>query len=98
MFQWIGGEASVRLLDDIRRANAGEFDVASFSDAPLLDAYNTTVGYAYALTGMVNGHPRLKDGKEIVTSQLYYLNSELGIARTMNRWYRLGTCRQGRGH
>jgi hypothetical protein len=96
-FQWIDNDAVEDLLNDIRRANAGELDGASFPDAPLLDAYKPNVGYAYALSGVVNGHPRLENGKEIVTSQLFYLNSELGICRTMNRWYRLGS-RAGKGH
>ncbi|WP_261332723.1 DUF6634 family protein [Rhizobium leguminosarum] len=98
MFQWMDSEATVRLLDDIRRANAGDFEIASVADAPVLDDYKAVLGRAYALTGIVCGHPRLTDGKEIITSQLFYLNEELAICRTMNRWYRLGMRNQGRGH
>jgi hypothetical protein len=89
MFQWINSQATLRLLEDIRRANAGEVEIDSIADAPLLDGYKAVLGHAYALSGIVSGHPSLEDGKEIVTSQLFYLNAELGIARTMNRWYRL---------
>lgn len=97
-YQWIDNDATERLLNDIRRANSGELDTASIAGAPILDGFKTALGYAYALTGIVTGHPRLSDGKKIVTSQLFYLNSELGVARTMNRWYRLGNRDQGRGN
>lgn len=97
MFHWLSSEATERLLDDIRRVNAGEFDIQTIASAPVLEGYRTVIGTAYALTGVVSGHPRLKDGKEIVTSQLFYANEELGICRTMNRWYRLGS-RIGKGH
>jgi len=88
-FHWLDSEATERLLDDIRRVNTGTFDMRAVADAPTLEGCRVTIGTAYALTGLVFGHPRLTDGKEIVTSQLFYLNSEIGIARTMNRWYRL---------
>ncbi|MFT4000527.1 MAG: hypothetical protein QM684_09830 [Rhizobium sp.] len=97
MFQWIDSRATERLLDDIRRINMGELDLASLSDAPLLQGYKAVLGQAYALKGIVSGHPRLTDGKEIITSQLFWLDEELGICRTMNRFYRLGTGR-GKGH
>ncbi len=97
-YQWLDNEAVERLLKDICRANAGEFDIASIANAPVLADYKTALGYAFALQGVVRGHPRLRDGKEIVTSQLFYLNQELGIARTMSRWYRLGKRDQDRGN
>ncbi|WP_336509967.1 DUF6634 family protein [Agrobacterium tumefaciens] len=90
-FHWLSSEATERLLEDIRRVNDGAFDIGSISGAPLLEGFSVVRGTAYALTGVVTGHPRLTDGKEIVTSQLFYVNEELGICRTMNRWYRLGT-------
>lgn len=96
-FHWLDSEATERLLDDIRRVNDGTFDMGAVADAPTLEGYRVTIGTAYALTGLVSGHPRLTDGKEIVTSQLFYANQDLGICRTMNRWYRLGS-RAGKGH
>lgn len=97
-FQWIDGEATERLLEDIRRANAGEIEIGAISSAPLLDSYRAVLGHAYALKGIVSGHPRLRDGKEIITSQLFYLDPDRGIARTMNNWYRLSNRDQGRGN
>ena len=98
MFQWIDSRTTERLLEDIRRANAGEFEMKDIANAPLLDRYRAVLGHAYALKGIVTGHPRLQDGKEIITSQLFYLDPDRGIARTMNNWYRLSNRDQGRGN
>jgi hypothetical protein len=89
MFQWIDSRATERLLEDIRRANADEIELSDIANAPLLDGYRAVLGRAYALSGIVSGHPRLQDGKEIITSQLFFLDPNRGIARTMNNWYRL---------
>ncbi|QFY60489.1 hypothetical protein FZ934_08630 [Rhizobium grahamii] len=97
-FQWIDSQTTERLLEDIHRANAGEFEMIDIANAPLLDGYKAVVGHAYALSGIVSGHPRLREGKEIVTSQLFFLDAERGIARTMNRWYRLAGRARGRGN
>ena len=85
-----------RLFDDLRRIDDGTLDVPSIlADAPTLSDYKLVLGWSHALSGVVHGHPRLQDGHEVVTSQLFYLDPQLGLARTMNRWYRLG--RSGRG-
>lgn len=98
MFQWIDSRATERLLEDIRRANAGEIKMDAIANAPVLDNYRAVLGRAYALSGVVCGHPRLEDGKEIVTSQLFFLDPDRGIARTMNNWYRLSKRDWGRGN
>ncbi len=43
------------------------------------------------LVGRTLGHPSVGDGRPVLSSELFYLDSERGIARTMSRWYRLGT-------
>ncbi len=98
MFQWIDSRATERLLEDIRRANAGQIEIGAIANAPLLDSYRAVLGRAYALKGIVTGHPRLEDGKEIITSQLFYLDPDRGVARTMNNWYRLSQRDQSRGN
>lgn len=40
------------------------------------------------LCGLVENHPHREDGL-VVTSEVFYLDTDLGIARTGNRWYRL---------
>lgn len=43
------------------------------------------------LMGRTLGHPSIGNGRPALSSELFYLDSERGIARTMSRWYRLGT-------
>ncbi|WP_348647031.1 DUF6634 family protein [Rhizobium leguminosarum] len=98
IYRWLDGATVVRLLHDLRRVESGELGDFQTGEAPMLGNYRAVIGQAFALKGIVSGHPRLGDGKEIVTSQLFYLNSEIGIARTMNRWYRLCSSVRNQGH
>ena len=41
------------------------------------------------ISGIAHDHPRLGT-KPIATSQVFYINTETGLARTLNHWYRLG--------
>lgn len=43
------------------------------------------------LIGRPAGHPAICSGKPACSSELFYLDPDRGIARTMSRWYRLGT-------
>jgi hypothetical protein len=43
------------------------------------------------LIGCPTGHPAIEDGSPQVSSELFYLDEERGFARTLSRWYRLGT-------
>ena len=42
------------------------------------------------LRGNVVGHPNVSDGP-FESSELWYINEELRLARTLSRWFRLGT-------
>ncbi|MBB3315899.1 hypothetical protein FHT77_001764 [Rhizobium sp. BK181] len=97
-YQWLDEATVLRLLKDLQLAEAGEFEKLPIANAPLLRDSRTVLGNVFALSGTVTGHPRLRDGKEIVTSQLFYLNKDLGIARTMNRWYRVTDGALLKGH
>ncbi|WP_296022115.1 DUF6634 family protein [uncultured Agrobacterium sp.] len=79
-----------RLLDDLHRFADGTLEDDALAEAPLLQSYKLVIGPAYALGGIVSGHPRIPDGREIVSSQLFFLDPERAVARTLNRWYRLG--------
>ncbi|NVP57586.1 DUF6634 family protein [Mycoplana rhizolycopersici] len=84
-----------RLFDDLTQLDDGTLDVSAvLADAPTLSDHKLVLGWAHALSGVVHGHPRLPDGNKVVTSQLFFLDPQLGLALTMNRWYRLG----GSGH
>lgn len=41
------------------------------------------------LSGIALDHPKLGT-KPVATSQVYYIDTESGLVRTLNRWYRLG--------
>ncbi len=96
-YQWLDGATVLRLLNDLRCAELGEFGSIQIEKAPILRDYKPVVGKAFALTGIVSGHPRLVDGREVITSQLFY-HEDRGLARTMNRWYRLCNSVRNQGH
>ncbi|MCV9961963.1 hypothetical protein OIU34_08615 [Pararhizobium sp. BT-229] len=78
------------LFDDLARLQSGHVEHSLLVDAPLLNGYRLVPTVGFALEGIVSGHPRLPDGRVIVSSQLCYLDAALGVARTLNRFYRLG--------
>ncbi len=43
------------------------------------------------LLGNAYSHPNIFDGHASISSGLFYFDPEGGIARTISRWYRLGT-------
>ncbi|WP_315855907.1 DUF6634 family protein [Rhizobium leguminosarum] len=43
------------------------------------------------LLGNAFGHPNILGGHASISSELFYFDPEGGIARTISRWYRLGT-------
>lgn len=42
------------------------------------------------LLGKMKGHPTILDGKVGATTELFFYDPEVGLARTFNRWYGLG--------
>lgn len=42
------------------------------------------------LIGRSAGHPQIRDGSPMFTTELFYLDQRAGHARTLSRWYRLG--------
>jgi hypothetical protein len=88
-----------QVLRDLEQLEAGKLDTAEILiTAPLLENHKLVLGWCHAMKGIVTGHPSLPDGNEVVTSQLIYMNPDIGLARTLSRWYRLGTPRSKRGH
>lgn len=77
-------------LSDFERLESGTLDTnALLAGAPILSKYTVVLGWSHALKGVVEGHPSVLDGREIVTSQLIYLDPKFGLARTLSRWYRV---------
>lgn len=88
-----------RALRDLEQLEAGKLETSDIlAEAPLLENHRLVLGWCHAMKGIVTGHPLFPDRREIVTSQLIYLNPDIGLARTLSRWYRLGTPRPKRGH
>ncbi len=44
-----------------------------------------------ALIGTVHGHPTIKDGHIGVSTEIVFCDIQQGLARSHNRWYRLGS-------
>ncbi|WP_312946495.1 DUF6634 family protein [Agrobacterium sp.] len=42
------------------------------------------------LVGRMAGHPTIKDGNIGATTEIFYIDEANGLARSLNRWYRLG--------
>lgn len=89
-FVYTSADVAQRLSADLRLIEAGSLTMESLDTAPLLEAHQMYSRPTASLSGYVFGHPSLSDGREIMTSQLIYMDTEIGIARTINRWYRLG--------
>lgn len=77
------------LLDDLERAANGR--VPSRIDVGI-DQWLIAGRTAPCLIGQMSNHPSIGDGRVGATSELYFINQEQSIARTFNRWYRLGSC------
>lgn len=82
-------EALALLVDDLRLVEAGRFNAIDLRDAPILYNHCILPLSVGMLSGVVEGHPRLGSGRKITTSQVFYIDTEVGVARTMSRWYRL---------
>lgn len=77
------------LCEDLTRIAEGHRPGAELADAPFLDNYAPTFRMGPCLTGTVQGHPSVR-GPAVLTSALWAYSPELGFARTLSRYYRLG--------
>lgn len=63
----------------------------TLASAPLLENWRRVVRPMPCLEGLVTGHPSLPGRRRaIVTSDLWLFSEELGLARSLSRWFRLG--------
>lgn len=77
-----------RLADDLRRVQEPDF-LESLEPPARVDNWFVSPYATLQLIGNVVGHPRLNDGP-FQSSELWYINEELKLARTLSRWFRLG--------
>lgn len=77
----------------LARLNRGEEPSAEeLSAAPLLETWYMTERQGFlALGGTVFGHPTLADAVEVRTSCVLWIAADRRAARTVSRFYRLGT-------
>lgn len=82
------------LADELQGIRDGSKpDACDLVDAPRLEEWQHATREVRILVGRVYGHPDIPDGKRIRTSDLYACGE--GWARTLSRYYRLGTPARG---
>jgi hypothetical protein len=78
-----------QLAHDLRAIHAGKLKLDPDACVKLSN-WRLSYRRVISLSGVTLGHPRLGN-KPIHTSEVYFIDLELGIARTLSRWYRLTT-------
>lgn len=79
------------LARDLRRLAAATAPTpAALAAAPVVLRWRIGTRPVPALIGRVDGHPLLPSGP-LTSSQLIVLDRSRGFARTLSRWYVLGT-------
>ncbi|OAP38530.1 hypothetical protein AU381_23530 [Sinorhizobium glycinis] len=92
--EWLGEEPHKligrlrALAQDLERV-ANDKRIHLSGEAVWIDDYMLFKRAVPCLAGRMTGHPTISDGRPGVTSEVYYFDENLGIARTLNRWYRL---------
>lgn len=80
------------LVADMEAVRGGLAEKDLPADAPGLDRWRLAQRPVPCLVGRSTGHPHLPgEGREIVTSDLWLISADGQWARTLSRWYRLGT-------
>lgn len=81
-----------RLTADMEMVSRGPVGDQLPDDAPLLENWSVTSRPQICLTGRSTGHPILAGTeRRIITSNLWLMSTDRRWARTLSRWYRLGT-------
>ncbi|QRM56891.1 hypothetical protein F3Y30_11350 [Sinorhizobium sp. BG8] len=89
------GMPRASLIEDLRKLACDLESVDGCVQAPspsvAINSWSLARRTVPCLIGRPIGHPSIRDGKQALSSELFYFDPERGIARTMSRWYRLGT-------
>lgn len=87
-----------RLVTDVEALACGRSpDPAMLADAPELANWTLAAHATPCLVGEFLGHPKIRYGQTGKTSDLWIFAPSHGYARTLSRFYRLGTASQDRG-
>lgn len=80
------------LVADMEAVGQGRAGGCLLDGVPFLDCFQLAQRPSVCLIGQSSGHPLLPGAdRQIVTSELYLLSADRQWARTLSRWYRLGT-------
>lgn len=84
-------EAALAAFDRLTAGNAP--DHHDLVLAPILSGWRRSLvpSVEPVLIGTVEGHPHLSGRRRVATSRLLALDPAAGWARTLSRWYRLGS-------
>lgn len=83
-----------RLLSDLEQLrDRGTPSPSSLADAPFLDEWAFAHRLVPCLNGYPEGHPTCRSGRMARTSDLWVIAPGQRYARTLTRFYRLGTGR-----
>jgi hypothetical protein len=93
--QYAPADALSRLAEDLRFVEAGSLPLFDLLEAPILYNHRIRRLPVGSLEGIVEGHPKLASGREITTSQVFFIDTDWGLARTLSRWYRLSATAPG---
>lgn len=77
-----------RLADDLERYAA--LGPGSVQSSTSISAWVLAKRTVPVLMGTMAGHPTIKTGNIGFTTEVVYVDENLHLARTVNRWYRLG--------
>ncbi|MBA8878289.1 DUF6634 family protein [Phyllobacterium myrsinacearum] len=80
------------LLQDLENIRRGRLpDARALANAPLIDNWSLRYRNVPCLAGAISSHPRLGHAENGITSDLWILAPHHGFARTMSRFYNLGS-------
>jgi hypothetical protein len=83
-----------RLAEDLEAIHRdGRPPRGTLRDVPVISGWSLATHAVACLSGVVTGHPDIGEGRPAITSQLWALDRRRGYARTLNRFYRLGSRR-----
>lgn len=79
------------LAADLRELAAGSLPSSGrLREAPHLRRWDFAQRSALCLAGTAYGHPRIVDGQESVTSEIFAIARDRSWIRTLSRFYQLG--------
>ena len=95
---WLGTEPEIliprleRLTRDLEEISRKNHRMSGSS--VLLEDFFLCQRAVPCLAGHMFGHPEIDNGSPGFTSELFYLDPERRVARTLSRWYRLGGAKE----